>query len=305
MKVSLVSTVYNEQSSIFEFLNSIAEQTRLPDEVIIVDGGSTDGTVDILREFAKHSDFVLYIACEGKCNIARGRNLAIRKATNEIIAVTDAGSRLAKNWLEMIVKPFNDPSIDVIGGWYEADPRTDFEKTIAEITFPKLDLINPKKFLPSSRSLAFRKSVWEKINGYPEWLTFAGEDTYFDLAILKKGYKIHFERTAIVYWRPRKDIKSFAKQMYLYGFGDGEARQNRIGFFVFFAKFMIFFLPILALPFGFPFGLLFSSVFSGAILFCQLRNISNIKRLSIGVIILFTYSMSYLRGYVSGVFCKK
>ena len=49
MKVSLISTVRNSAPHVEEFLGSVTAQTRAPDEVVIVDGGSTDGTVEILR----------------------------------------------------------------------------------------------------------------------------------------------------------------------------------------------------------------------------------------------------------------
>ena len=53
MQVSVVATVYNEQKSIGRLLASLAEQTRLPDEVAICDGGSTDETVRLIREWAE------------------------------------------------------------------------------------------------------------------------------------------------------------------------------------------------------------------------------------------------------------
>ena len=49
MKVSLISTVKDAGEHVGEFLAAIAAQTRVPDEIVIVDGGSTDGTLDVLR----------------------------------------------------------------------------------------------------------------------------------------------------------------------------------------------------------------------------------------------------------------
>ena len=50
-KVSFITTVYNEEKDIRLFLDSLINQTYLPEEVIIVDGGSTDGTLKIIRDF--------------------------------------------------------------------------------------------------------------------------------------------------------------------------------------------------------------------------------------------------------------
>ena len=53
MKVTLVVTVFNEIGSIESFLDSVLKQTKLPDEFTIVDGGSTDGTVNAIKSFQK------------------------------------------------------------------------------------------------------------------------------------------------------------------------------------------------------------------------------------------------------------
>ena len=91
MGISLITTVKNEEHSISAFLSSICRQTRLPDEVVIVDGGSTDATVALIREWKG-----LNIRCvEHQSNIAAGRNIAIRLAAYDTIAVTDAGCRVA------------------------------------------------------------------------------------------------------------------------------------------------------------------------------------------------------------------
>ncbi len=52
MRVSVIATVYNEQGSILRLLDSLAAQTRPPDEVVICDGGSSDGTADLVAAYA-------------------------------------------------------------------------------------------------------------------------------------------------------------------------------------------------------------------------------------------------------------
>ena len=225
MKVTLICTVYNESRNIADFLDSIASLERLPDEFVVVDAGSTDSTVEQLIKFEKQALFPVKIIVEKGCNIARGRNIATLNATHEIIAVTDAGCRLDPKWLSALSAPFVTGS-DVVGGWYQPDVRSNFESVAAFLTFPELGTFDENKFLPSSRSLAYRKKVWESVGGYPEWLTFAGEDTWFELEILRKGFRITFQSSAVVYWRPRSSLRTFIKQWYLYGVGDGEARQN-------------------------------------------------------------------------------
>ncbi|MCL0078844.1 glycosyltransferase [Dehalococcoidia bacterium] len=225
MKVSLISTLKNEGSSIKEFVDSLLSQSRPPDEIVIVDGGSTDKTTEIINSYINKGAPIKLIIKKGT-NIAKGANIAIKSAKHDLIASTHAGCRLDKDWLKNLMKPLvEDPSIDVVSGWYEPDVQTDFEDCVAQLTCPKLErvLSNADKFLPSSRSVAYKKEVWEKVGGYPEWLSWAAEDTLFALSLRKAGYKFTFMKDAVVYWRMRPNLRGFFKQYYLYARGGGEA----------------------------------------------------------------------------------
>lgn len=225
IKVSLICTLKNEESSIKEFLDSLVSQSRPPDEIIIVDGGSTDRTVEIIKFYIENGAPIKLIVEDG-ANIAEGRNIAIKNAKYDIIASTDAGCRIDKDWLKKLVRPFEkDPSIDVVSGWYEADARTEFEKCVAELTYPKLERVlkAPDNFLPSSRSIAYKRDAWEKVGGYPEWL-YTAEDTLFDLSLKKVGCKFIFVADAVVWWKVRPNLRSVFKQHYLYAKGEGYAR---------------------------------------------------------------------------------
>lgn len=224
-KVTLVCTVKNEGASILEFLASIANQSRVPDEWIIVDGGSTDDTAEKMRSFAAKRDIPLEILVRPGANEAQALNIAVRCAKYDVIACTTAGCTYSKDWLENLVGPFeNEPSVEVVAGWYEPDARTPFEQVVAEVTMPKLDEVNPDEFLPSFRSMAFRRSAWSKVGGVPEWLTFAADDTLFDMQLKRAGVQFHFAPDAVVYWRPRGNYRGLWKQFFGYARGDGEAK---------------------------------------------------------------------------------
>jgi glycosyltransferase involved in cell wall biosynthesis len=131
--ITLIATVLNEGSSIHRLMHSIQQQTRLPDEIIIVDGGSTDATVAILREY--QATLPLKMLIEPGCNISQGRNIALAAATHPIIAITDAGVRLHPEWLAHITRPLLDnAAVTVVGGFFQADPQTIFETALGATT---------------------------------------------------------------------------------------------------------------------------------------------------------------------------
>jgi glycosyltransferase involved in cell wall biosynthesis len=221
--VSLVATVLNESASISRLLRSLAEQSRPPEEVVIVDGGSQDGTQAALAVFAETAPFPIRILIRPGANIAQGRNVAIASASGPIIAVTDAGVRLEPDWLEHLVAPFAlAPAPDVVSGFFVPESQSLFELVLGAVTLPRLDEVDAGRFYPSSRSVAFRREAWERVGGYPEWLDYC-EDLLFDFALEDAGYRFFFAADARVHFRPRTTAKSYLKQYYRYARGDGKA----------------------------------------------------------------------------------
>ena len=220
MKVSLIVTVKNEAASLVTLLDSIAAQTRPPDEVVVCDGGSTDATLDVLRS---ESRFPLRVLSRPESNISQGRNAAIEAASGAIVASTDAGVRLDPRWLQSLISALDqNPNTAVVSGFFLPEPRTTFEIAMGATVLPDLRDIRPATFLPSSRSVAFRKEAWRAVGGYPEWLDY-GEDLIFDFALREKFGTFAFAPEAIAYFRPRGSLRAFLEQYVLYARGDGKA----------------------------------------------------------------------------------
>lgn len=221
MKVSLIATILNEGQAIRKMLDTLESQSRQPDELIFVDGGSTDKTVALIESYADR--LPLRVIISPGANISEGRNIAIRAATGDVIASTDAGVRLSSRWLEKLIEPFEQPNPpEVIAGFFEPDIQTVFEIAMGATVLPEQQDINPKTFLPSSRSVAFKKSAWEAVGGYPEWLDYC-EDLIFDLNLKKYAGNFAFAPDAVAYFKPRTTLRAFFKQYYLYARGDGKA----------------------------------------------------------------------------------
>jgi len=230
-KVSLITTLYNEADNILKFLESYKNQTRYADEFIIVDGGSNDDTVNIIRKYAdENTELNIKIIVDDTCSkkhtagpIAKGRNVAINNTKYDYIAVTDAGCTLDRNWFKEITRPFSQKRIDVVSGWYEANITNEFQKLYASIYLPRLEKLNLDTFLPSSRSIAFKKICWEKVGGYPTQ-SMTAEDTKFDLDMKKAGYIFKFTSKAKVYWNCPKNYDEALEKSTYYAFGDGSKK---------------------------------------------------------------------------------
>jgi glycosyltransferase involved in cell wall biosynthesis len=214
VKVSVVATVKDAGPVIGQFLESLRRQTRTPEEIVIIDGGSTDGTLERLQR----AQGIVTISEPG-ANIARGRNLAIQGATHEVLAVTDADCILAPSWLERILEPIEQGE-EVVAGFYRPLPANLFETwTVAHI--PDAEEVGPE-WMPSSRSLAFRREAFEAVGGYPEWLAI-GEDMYLNQRWRRVGIRIRPATDAVVYWRPRPGPRATWRQYVRYAEGDALA----------------------------------------------------------------------------------
>jgi glycosyltransferase involved in cell wall biosynthesis len=219
--VTLIVTVRNEEASVDALLDSLFGGTRPPDEVVVADGGSTDRTVERLRARAAGDRRVTALVTPGNRSV--GRNAAIRAARHELIACTDAGAEVEPTWLERIVAPFADPAVDVVAGFYRPVGDTRFERAAGVVSAPALSEIEAGRFLPSTRSVAFRRESWRRAGGFDEALDH-NEDTPFALRMKAAGCRFAFAPDAIVRWHPRGDVRSFYRQHRRFGFGDGESR---------------------------------------------------------------------------------
>ena len=222
LKVTVISTVKNEESSIREFLDSLLTQVRAPDEIIITDGGSHDRTTEIINEYIASGAPIRLIVARGNRSV--GRNIAIKNAQYDTIACTDAGCRVDPDWLKNIIKPFESNSnVDIAMGFYRPVADASFGRCVAALITRDAKRIDPNTFLPSARSVAFKKEVWRKVGGFPEQFSW-NEDTPFAIKLRKSSFRSVFVPQAIVYWRVENGIKDVFLRYHFYARGDGELR---------------------------------------------------------------------------------
>jgi glycosyltransferase involved in cell wall biosynthesis len=222
--VAVIATVWNEVATIDDLLRSMLAGTRLPDEIVIVDADSTDGTYAALQRWAARVPRLRVVAQPG-CGRSEGRNLAIAATDARWIAVTDGGVRLGPDWLAALLAPIEHGAGDpphVVAGFFRMAPATPFELALGATTLPLAREIAPASFLPSSRSVLFSRQAWTAAGGYPEWLDY-GEDLVFDLALRRAGARFVWAPQAIAHFRPRQSLPAFFRQYYRYARGDGKA----------------------------------------------------------------------------------
>ena len=203
MKVSVCITTFNEkEEDINKLLSALNNQTLKPDGIIVIDA----------KDYKN-------------CSIAQGRNISVKKAKNEIIAMTDVGCIPNKDWLEKITKPFVENKNVLVAGFYTMPYKNAMQKAAAAFLGVLPDKFDNIKFLPSARSVAFSKSVWKKVGGFNERLEKGGEDSEFFYRCVKDGVKIIRIKEARVVWEEigKLNFRGIVKKFYVYAKGDGEA----------------------------------------------------------------------------------
>lgn len=222
MKVSVCITVFNEEDTIAQLLGSLLNQTLKFDEIVIIDSSSTDGTRKIITNYQKKSKRIKLIV--KKTTRTQGRNLAIKSARNEIVALTDGSCIAEPKWLGRLTVPFKDKSVDMVAGFYKMKATTALQKSVAKFLGVTPDRFD-SNFLPSGRSMAFRKSLWKKVGGFPEKYKGAVDDTIFNYLVVKSGARIVRVKNAVVEWSGvPANLVSFFKKIYNYAKGDAESK---------------------------------------------------------------------------------
>ena len=106
-KLSVIIPVLNEEHHVGSLLSDFVVQTRPPEEVLVVDAGSTDETISVVRRYP----FVRLLA--GEPPVARGRNLGGRSAEGEVLIFLDADTRVSRSFCEDFLRKFEGDDLDI------------------------------------------------------------------------------------------------------------------------------------------------------------------------------------------------
>lgn len=225
MSVSVVIPVKNGESKIGRCLEAIINQTYKPLEIIVVDGFSTDNTIQIA---AKYSVKVVF---ENYGTIGGARQVGLENAKGYYIAFTDADCAPEPNWLYNLINSFTDDTAGIGGGtrnigeglWqksisYALDSFFGSANSVQDRVFSEKQIV---KSISGSNSI-YRRRDLIAINGFNVNLSI-NEDTELNSRIMKVG-KLLYIPNAIVLHDQNRNLLEFARRMYRFGYGRARSR---------------------------------------------------------------------------------
>jgi glycosyltransferase involved in cell wall biosynthesis len=199
MIVSVVVPVRDEEATLAALLDSLRDQACPPHEIVIVDGGSRDRTVEIAASYAARDGSIRLVQTTG-ANPGEGRNIGAKAARGDVLVWTDAGVVLDRQWLGRLVEPLaRDASVDVVYGSME--PIADsFFRQCAALAYVPSPVRRDGVWIraPFIISSAMRRRVWEQVGGFRPFR--ASEDLIFMDAIDRAGFRIAYAPDAVAHW---------------------------------------------------------------------------------------------------------
>jgi glycosyltransferase involved in cell wall biosynthesis len=179
-------------------------------EVWILDGFSTDGTVEIAKKYP-------VILRQSGCNVPAFYNEILKEAKGEIIALGDGDALVDPEWLSHLVSHFDDRNVAGAGGLCLTANN---DRLVPRII--GYELKERYERMPSSISriatmnVLYRKSVLREVGGFDERFDI-GYDAEIGHKICARGYTIAFDPAAIVYHYNRPTLRAYFRQQYTYG----------------------------------------------------------------------------------------
>jgi GT2 family glycosyltransferase len=216
---SVVIPAYNAKASISKCLDGLVNQSidRSEYEVIVVDDGSTDSTADIVQDFEN-----VRLIKQDNQGPASARNNGAKHATGDIILFTDSDCIPEKNWIEQMIRPFND-NAEIVGvkGIYKTDQKELIARFVQAEYEDKYDVLKRDQYIDfvDTYSAGFKRKVFLEFGGYDTSFPVAcAEDVELSFRMFSRGYKMVFNPNAIVSHRHPATLTGYLKKKYKFAF---------------------------------------------------------------------------------------
>lgn len=184
VKVSIVVPVYNASSTIERCVNSIIEQTYRDLEIILINDGSKDNSLNILNDLAK-KDKRIFVKTQKNCGVAITRNKGIKLATGKYIMFIDNDDYIDNDYVETYLKIIETKKVNVVMGGYRREDNNKllFSKTISNTPWSKYIIMAPWAKIYDRDYLLHNKI---EFYSYP-----IGEDVYFTMKLIALNAKFY------------------------------------------------------------------------------------------------------------------
>ncbi len=211
-KVSIIVAAYNSQDTIEDCLKSILAQNYPKEafEIIVMDGGSRDGTVKIAEQFPIK---VLSI----RLNCPAAYNYAMKIAVHPVLGFIDADAKVEAEWLNKLVPHLAEPQVAGVSGSIETwNSENLWARSIGYELKNRYRRIGKYTGRVATMNLLLKKAVIEEAGGWDEKLP-SQYDTDLGYRVSAKGYKIAYEPTALCYHFNRPTLRAYYRQQLQYG----------------------------------------------------------------------------------------
>ncbi|MBI3914942.1 MAG: glycosyltransferase [Chloroflexi bacterium] len=213
--ISVVVPAYNAAATLPACIAALRKQTCVPDEIIVVDDGSTDDTVAVAE-------------AAGACVVrqvhrgpAAARNLGVSKAYGSLVLFTDADCEPLPDWVERITVPFADPRVMGVKGTYRSRQREPMARLIQiefEDKYARMRLQETIDFI-DTYSAAYRREVFLKAGGFNEVFPLASvEDVELSFRLAEQGARLMFAPQAQVWHIHSTSLWHYLRRKARYGF---------------------------------------------------------------------------------------
>ena len=211
-KISILVATFNTALTMDGCLKAICELNYPKEllEVIVVDGCSTDRTLEIA---AKYPVKVI----SAPLNAPAAYNYALKIVSSDVVGFIDADAKVEKEWLNKLVAYLDDPQVAGVSGGIETwNKENAWARSIGYDLENRYARLKKSLVRIATMNLLMKKSVIEEVGGFDEHLS-SQYDTDLGFRITSKGYKLLFEPNAKCYHFNRSTVKAYFRQQLQYG----------------------------------------------------------------------------------------